>query len=87
MVISISYRIQAYGKCAEDVTRYRNTIVTPDANRCRKYKRMARLLNETQLSSADNEFCAYEIQMKKTKVDDSKPVHLGVGVSFIASKE
>ena len=70
----------AYGKCAEDVTRYRNTIVTADFDRYRKYKRMARCLNETELISADDEFCAYEVSMKKSKVTDSKPVHLGVAI-------
>ena len=80
----ITYRllifIQAYGKCAEDITRYRNTILTSDPERYVKYKRMARCVNELELISCDDDFCAYEIQMKKTKVKDSKPVHIGVAI-------
>ena len=77
---SQTFLFKAYGKCAEDVTKYRNTIVTADKERYRKYKRMPRCLNETELNSAEDSFCAYEIQMKKTKVKDSKPVHLGVAI-------
>ena len=73
-------RYLAYGKCAEDVTKYRNTIVTADVNRYEKYRRMPRCLNELEMTSTDDDFCAYEIQMKKTKVNDSKPVHIGVAI-------
>ena len=41
---------------------------------------MARCINEFELNSYDDEFCAYEIQMKKSKVNDAKPVHLGVAI-------
>ena len=54
--------------------------MTSDDKRYRRYKRMPRCLAETELKSADDDFCAYEIQMKKTKVKDSKPVHLGVAI-------
>ena len=70
----------AYGKCAEDITKYKNTIVTADPNRYMKYKRKPRCLNETELNSANGDFCAFEIQMKKNKVNDPKPVHLGVAI-------
>ena len=41
---------------------------------------MARCLTETELNSANGDFCAFEIQMKKNKVNDAKPVHLGVAI-------
>ena len=70
----------AYGKCAEDVTRYQKTIITSDPDKFTKYKRSARCINETELLSIHDDFCAYEIQMKRTKVTDAKPVHLGVAI-------
>ena len=78
--IEINTLITAYGKCAEDVTRYRRTIVTADPKKYEKHRRDARCINETELLSAHDDFCAYEVQMKRTKVTDSKPVHLGVAI-------
>ena len=62
------------------MTRYQKTIITSDPDKFTKYKRSARCINETELLSIHDDFCAYEIQMKRTKVTDAKPVHLGVAI-------
>ena len=62
------------------MTRYRNTVITSDPDKYEKHRRDVRCLNETELLSSHDDFCAYEYQMKKEKVTDSKPVHLGVAI-------
>ena len=68
-----------YGKFLEDVRRHKKTkIVSHDC--LEKYCKKAMYLDHTDLEMEDNESTLSEITMLKHKIQDDRPVHIGLAI-------
>ena len=68
-----------YGKCAEDVSRHKNTLLFgPDAN-LQSYFRKATFQGHEDIETEDGSLVR-ELTMRKKRIWDDKPVHVGVAI-------
>ena len=69
-----------YGKCAEDVTKYKKDFVTTDHAQMMKSQKGGRCNSIHDIIGEDGNTACYAITEHRRQIEDSKPVHLGVGI-------
>ena len=82
-LMEISYFTKSftgYGKCGEQVTKHHRFVVTQSDEKVSKLMRKPTYIGVTSLvDEMDNE-CAMEVEMRKKKVIDSKPIHYNIAI-------
>ena len=69
-----------YGKQAENVTKHDNTFLVTDGDKLEKKLRSPFFKDSTEVYDETDDLAGYMVKMQKSKIDDSKPVHVGVAI-------
>ena len=88
LVIAVSFFFQfhvsksfiGYGKCGEQVTKHHRFVVTQSDEKVRKLMRKPTYIGVTSLVDEMDDECAMEVEMRKKKVIDSKPIHYNIAI-------
>ena len=83
LVKEISYvtkSFKGYGKCGEQVTKHHRFVVTQSDEKVRKLMRKPTYIGVTSLVDEMDDECAMEVEMRKKKVIDSKPIHYNIAI-------
>ena len=68
-----------YGKCAEDVSKHRNTLIFGGATDIGKYMRKAFFEDYDDIETEDGDVVR-ELTMRKRKIVDDKPIQIGIAI-------
>ena len=71
--------IIGYGKCAEDVTRHKNTLLFGPDKDLESYFKKATYQNYEEIESEDGTVIK-ELTMNKKRIWDDKPVQVGIAI-------
>ena len=75
-----SYQFIAYGKCGEQVTKHHRFVVTQSDDQVSKLMRKPTFIGVTSLVDEEDDECAMEVEMRKKRVVDSKPIHYNIAI-------
>ena len=78
--ILLSNQFIAYGKCGEQVTKHHRFVVTQSDDQVSKLMRKPTFIGVTSLVDEEDDECAMEVEMRKKRVIDSKPIHYNIAI-------
>ena len=76
----LSYQSVGYGKCGEQVTKHHRFVVTQSDETVKKLMRKPTFIGLTSLVDEEDDECAMEVEMRKKRVVDSKPIHYNIAI-------
>ena len=69
-----------YGKCCENVKKYRNTSILTDETKIEDKMKTPLYLSEKQIHNETGEVSATEVLSYQSTIKDRKPHHIGVSI-------